>query len=101
MFSRAPIRAAKHPRLSVFWLALSFAVMTGLVLFFYVWFRLQVIDLGYALAASRTLGQKLQQENRELSIELATLTSPARLEAAAQTRLGMRPARSDEVVILP
>lgn len=101
MFSRIATRTGKNPSFPFLLMTLGFAAVIGLVLVFHVWSRLQVIDLGYALAASRTINQKLQQENRELLIELATLTSPERLESVARTRLGMRPAGTDEVVILP
>jgi cell division protein FtsL len=91
----------RRENLLAFCLAIAFALLVGMVLFFHVWSRLQVIDLGYALAAQRTVRQKLQEENRELRLELATLTSPERLESAARFRLGMHPPKTEEVIILP
>lgn len=67
----------------------------------HVWLRLQVVHLGYVLSTTSKLERQLEQENRELKVELATLTSPQRLEAMARTRLGMiEPARA-QVVVLP
>ncbi|HEX2385470.1 MAG TPA: cell division protein FtsL, partial [Candidatus Binatia bacterium] len=55
----------------------------------HVWLRLQVVHMGYVLATATKLQRQLEQENRELKVELATVTSPQRLEAMARARLGM------------
>lgn len=67
----------------------------------HVWLRLQVVHMGYVLATGTKLQRQLEQENRELKVELATLTSPQRLEAMARTRLGMTQPQRGQVVILP
>src|SRR3954462_8819697 len=66
----------------------------------HVWLRLQVVHMGYALATATKLQRQLEQENRELKVELATLTSPQRLEAMARSRLGMAEPQRGQVVIL-
>jgi cell division protein FtsL len=68
---------------------------------FHVWLRLQVVHLGYVLSTTSKLESRLEQENRQLKIELATLTSPQRLEAMARSRLGMAEPERSQVVILP
>jgi cell division protein FtsL len=65
-----------------------------------VWQRLRVVQLGYELSTTTKLERRLEQENRELRLELATLTSPERLEAMAR-RLGLREPRKGQVVVLP
>ncbi|HTM09188.1 MAG TPA: cell division protein FtsL [Verrucomicrobiae bacterium] len=67
----------------------------------HVWLRLQVVHMGYALSTATKLERELEQENRELKVELATLTSPRRLEAMARARLGMSQPQRGQVVILP
>ena len=67
----------------------------------HVWLRLQVVHLGYVLSTTSKLQGQLEQENRELKVELATLTSPQRLEAMARSRLGMIEPERAQVVILP
>ena len=67
----------------------------------HVWLRLQVIHLGYVLATTSKLQGQLEQVNRELKLELATLTSPDRLEELARSRLGLREPEQGQVVILP
>ncbi len=67
----------------------------------HVWLRLQVVHLGYVLSTTSKLQGQLEQENRELKLELATLTSPDRLEELARSRLGLREPEQGQVVILP
>ncbi|MEK7782451.1 MAG: cell division protein FtsL [Candidatus Binatota bacterium] len=83
--------------LSIFLLGLC---LVGLALL-HVWLRLQVVHLGYVLSTTSKLHNQLEQENRELKVELATLTSPDRLEAMARTRLGLVEPEKGQVVFLP
>ncbi|MGH7829134.1 MAG: cell division protein FtsL [Candidatus Binatia bacterium] len=74
--------------------------MVSLALF-HVWVRLQVVRMGYVLSTTSKLQDQLEQENRELKVELATLSSPERLEDMARARLGLREPEKNQVVILP
>lgn len=74
--------------------------LVGLALL-HVWLRLQVVHLGYVLSTTSKLHSQLEQENRELKVELATLTSPDRLEAMARSRLGLVEPEKGQVVLLP
>ncbi len=82
---------------------LTLLLFLGLVAFtlLYVWLRLQVVHMGYVLSTTTKLQNRLEQENRELKVELATLTSPTRLEAMARKRLGLVPPEKGQVIILP
>lgn len=92
------VRTARRWRLVLtFFLAL---VLVGVVLV-HVWLRLQVVQVGYVLSTSSKLQSRLEQENRELKIELATMTSPDRLESLARRRLGLRPPEKGQVIVLP
>jgi cell division protein FtsL len=66
-----------------------------------VWVRLQVVHAGYELSTARRLAHRLEQEQRELEIEVATLTSPRRLEQVARERLGMGPPTPGQIVSVP
>lgn len=66
-----------------------------------VWVRLQLIHTGYDLSTARQLERRLEQEQRELRIEIATLTSPRRLEDVARTRLGMGPPAPGQIITPP
>lgn len=91
-------RAAHHRRL--FLMVILTAALIALVLI-HVWLRLQVVHTGYVLSTTSKLQSRLEQENRELKIELATLTSPERLELLARQRLGLRAPEKGQVIVLP
>jgi cell division protein FtsL len=67
----------------------------------HVWLRLQVVHMGYVLSSASKLQSRLEQENRELKIELATMTSPDRLESLARRRLGLKPPEKGQIIVLP
>lgn len=67
----------------------------------HVWLRLQVVRMGYVLSTTSKLQARLEQENRELKVELATLTSPDRLESMARQRLGFTTPEKGQVIVLP
>jgi cell division protein FtsL len=90
-------RAARRPNGLLF--VLAFALI-GLV-WLHVWLRLQVVRTGYVLSTTSKLQSRLEQENRELRIELATMTSPDRLESLARRRLGLRQPEKGQVIVLP
>ena len=92
------VRAARRWRFV--WTAFLVLMLIGVVLV-HVWLRLQVVHLGYVLSTSSKLQSRLEQENRELKIELATMTSPDRLESLARRRLGLRPPEKGQVIVLP
>ena len=95
--SRTPKR--KSPQHLLALCALGFCLfILGLV---HVWLRLQVVHMGYVLSATTKLQGRLEQENRELKVELASLTSPDRLEAMARRRLGLMPPEKGQVIVLP
>ncbi len=94
-------RVDRRPRRRHFLgLALLALCLVGVALL-HVWLRLQVVHMGYELSTTSKLQNQLEQENRELKVELATLTSPDRLEAMARKRLGLAPPEKGQIVILP
>lgn len=94
-------RAARSERRRDYWTALLLSLCLVGVILLHVWLRLQVVRLGYALSASSKLQSQLEQERRELTVELATLTSPDRLEAMARKRLGLVTPEKGQVIVLP
>lgn len=81
--------------------ALLLALCLVALALLHVWLRLQVVHMGYILSTTSKLQSQLEQENRELKVELATLSSPRRLEEMARVRLGLREPEKGQVVILP
>ena len=84
-----------------FWLTALLGLVLIAVVLIHVWLRLQVVQTGYVLSTASKLQSRLEQENRELKIELATMTSPDRLESLARRRLGLVPPEKGQVIILP
>lgn len=101
-FKRRRAKTARVARERVALLPIAL-IGCGMVLFAlaHVWLRLQVVHLGYELSTTSKLQNQLEQENRELKVELATLTSPERLQATVRSRLGMVEPATGGVVILP
>ena len=66
-----------------------------------VWLHLKTTELGYELGIIRKVEHRLIGERGELEAELAALTSPQALDAAARTRLGLRPPQHGQVVGAP
>lgn len=96
-----PERGARTgARRRVLLLALLAVCLIGAVLV-HVWLRLQVVHVGYVLSTTSKLQSRLEQENRELKLELATMISPDRLEALARKRLKLAPPEKGQVIVLP
>lgn len=95
---RARPRAGERRLAAAITLAVLMVIAGSLAL---VWVRLQTVHAGYDLSAARHLAHHLEQEQRELEIEIATLTSPRRLERVARERLGMAPPAPGQIVSVP
>ncbi len=65
-----------------------------------VWVRLQVTDVGYQLSAARQMQQRLEQQHRELDVELAMLRDRSHLAQLAAKRLGLREPDKGQVIEL-
>lgn len=65
-----------------------------------VWLRLQVTDVGYQLSAARQMQDRLEQQRRELEVELTMLSDRAHVAELAAKRLGMREPEKGQVVEL-
>lgn len=71
-----------------------------LLLFGYAWQNFQTLNLGYQIEAARRQEAGLQQWNRELRLEQASLRDPIRIYALAHRRLGMQSAQPGQWVRL-
>ncbi len=56
---------------------------------FYIWSRIQVVNIGYEINRSLALKEKLLEENKKLTLDAAILKSPVRLEALAHNQFQM------------
>jgi cell division protein FtsL len=91
--------ASAELRALVAWMAVFVAIGVVIALV-HVWLRLKVVDLGYRLGTTSQVIERLKQEGSELTLQVAALSAPSRLDEVARTRLGMmRPEKGQEAVL--
>lgn len=79
-------------------LVLSAAVLcVGL---FYVWARMQIVQLGYEISTLESKNREWKDRKKELMVEMASLQSPKELEKKAR-KLGLIFPAMEKVVHVP
>ena len=71
------------------------------VLLFYVWEKVDVVRVGYELDALLKKKAVLAQEHDRLRIRFSQLTAPDRIASEVNKKLGMKPPRARQVVLIP
>ncbi len=84
-------------RILFFILFLLFLISGSL---FYVWSRIQVIQLGYEISSALKEERALAEANKRLRLEIATLKSYARIEKFAVEELRMAKPKPDQVIVI-
>ena len=67
---------------------------------FYVWSRIQVIQLGYEISNVLKEERALTESNKKLRLEIATLKSYTRIERLALEELRMAKPRPEQVIVI-
>jgi len=67
---------------------------------FYVWSRIQVIQLGYEISNGLKGERALAESNKRLRLEIATLKSYTRIEKFAAEELRMTKPKPDQVIVI-
>jgi len=67
---------------------------------FYVWSRIQVIQLGYEISNALKAERTLTEEHKKLRLEIATLKSYARIEKVAVEELRMVKPKPEQVIVI-
>ncbi len=81
-------------------------LLTPLMLFFiggslfYVWSRIQVIQLGYEISNALKEERTLIEANKKLRLEIATLKSYTRIEKLAVGELRMAKPKPEQVIVI-
>lgn len=104
MFASQAISSSSHRRLAhkkviasvdqvrsetvVYFLGLIFLVL--LCSLFYIWSRIQIVNVGYLINKEVLLKDQLVEENKRLILEGAILKSPVRLEKMAKNDYQMK-----------
>lgn len=75
------------------------AILLGVGLF-YVWHRMQLVQIGYEISSLEEKNRELKKRKRELLLEIASLQSPGELEKKGLQNGLLVPPR-DKVVHVP
>jgi cell division protein FtsL len=67
---------------------------------FFVWSRIQVIQLGYEISNALKEEKALTEANKKLRVEIATLKSYARIEKLAVEELRMAEPKPEQVIVI-
>jgi cell division protein FtsL len=67
---------------------------------FYVWTRIQVIQLGYEISNVLKEERALTEANKKLRVEIATLKSYTRIEKLAVEDLKMTKPKPEQVIVI-
>ena len=77
--------------------------LSGIILlvgFFYVWTRMQLVQIGYEISSLENENNDLKKRKRELLLEIASLQSPPELERKAG-KIGLVFPAMEKVVNVP
>jgi cell division protein FtsL len=69
-------------------------------IFFYVWTKVHVVQLGYAISSALEEEETSLITNNELKLEIATLRSAQHLEKRVKAQLGMDLPKKDQLIII-
>lgn len=78
-------------------------VLSAAVLFvglFYVWTRMQIVQIGYEISAVESKNKELKKRIQELTLEISSLESPSELEKKA-AKMGLVFPEMGKVVHVP
>ena len=95
--SKAGPKRIKLNLLILFTLLMLFFIGGSL---FYVWSRIQVIQLGYEISNALKEEKALTEANKRLRLEVATLKSYARIEKFAVEQLRMAKPKPEQVIVI-
>lgn len=68
---------------------------------FTIWSRVQIVQYGYEINDLRKKHMVLVEQSKKLSVEVATLKSPQRLERIAIEKLKMQAPSQEQIKFLP
>lgn len=80
------------------WIFIATVLMAVALL--YVWSHIHMTELEYRIARELSSQEQIEEEQRKLKVELATLKSPQRIETIAREKLQMTYPERQQVIIL-
>lgn len=94
------IEALYTQRWDLFPYLLTAIVLITMVSVFHVWSRYKVIELNLQIGEANRVFRQEEQEQKKLKLEIASLKTPARIEALAKGELGMALPTDQQVVMV-
>ena len=80
------------------WIFIATVLMAVALL--YVWSHIHMTELEYRIARELNNQEQIEEEQRKLKVELATLKSPQRIETIAREKMQMTYPERQQVIIL-
>jgi len=71
-----------------------------LLVFVFVWERVDVVRLGYQIERLKTQKVLLERERDQLQVKFSALTAPERIAKVATEKLGLVPPRQGQVLMV-
>jgi cell division protein FtsL len=71
-----------------------------LLVFVFVWERVDVVRLGYQIERLKTQKILLERERDQLQVKFSALTAPARIAKVATEKLGLVPPQQGQVLMV-
>ena len=87
-------------RLDMFKFLMICMVVLTIVAVFHVWSRFKLIDINLQMTEVNRQFKQSQEEQKRLKLEVATLRTPARIEAIAKDELGMALPTEQQVIVV-
>jgi cell division protein FtsL len=87
-------------RLDVFRFLMICMVLLTVVSVFHVWSRFKLVDLNLRISEASRVLKEAEQEQKRLKLEVASLRTPARIEAIAKGELGMALPTEQQVILV-
>ena len=87
-------------RLDMFKFLMICMILFTVVSVFHVWSRFKLIDLNLQISDTSRQLKEAEQEQKRLKLEIASLRTPARIEAIAKGELGMALPNEQQVIVV-
>jgi cell division protein FtsL len=79
----------------------TLTIVAGVILVFvFVWERVDVVRLGYQIERLKTQKVLLERERDQLQVKFSALSAPARIAKVAMEKLGLVPPQQGQVLMV-
>ena len=83
-----------------FTVSIVLVILTILILISYAGLRLQFHMIGFEISEATKTNQQLTDLNKKLRLEVATLSSPSRIERIAKEKLDLEHPKPQDIIVI-